>query len=285
MEAEIIKQVRAAYLTDQRVRIVGKAFEEAGGTTGNVHYPDHRTSDGPPSLLLAIITSDDKAIQNNYEKEKWSFDPRTSEAYSPDDPLPKWVEGHDGPVWGSRANWVTPGDQKLHDDLRMAARYYLGDVHHFANAAAMLQHWLDNVGSDYQVDPMQILRDCPSSEYAIKVNAALAAARAKDGPFDSGWHNVEIKGQDNLDWYWALHDVQYRVSSTQTYDASGHKITTVRVQIWKRYAFGNEGDKNRTDIPTPLGGIPQSKISQLHDLGLARNYNVVGEYDEKFPSP
>lgn len=160
----------------------------------------------------------------------------------------------------------------------------------WTNAAGLFQHYLDDTGTDYTVDPGQLMHDVPSFQQQVD---SYVGQQQTPGHFDSGWTNfgtdvTDAQGnlvsggngklaQDSMDWYYGLHHWRYDVSGDTTVNADGSTTTNYNVQLFKPYVF------HGADLSLP-GGIsdwtglkfPQSMIQHLNTVGMARNFNVVG---------
>lgn len=158
----------------------------------------------------------------------------------------------------------------------------LFSYHGWWNAEGMLSHYLDATGTDYKIDPSKLMQDVPSFQKQVQniVNSHLG-----QGPFQSAWQNAntdlrgpngQYQGQQNLDWFWGMHDWRYQVTGNSVIDPSGNITTQYTVDVFKPYIFGAP----RSDIPVPgTGGsitVTQDQIENLNTVGLARNFNIVG---------
>jgi len=151
----------------------------------------------------------------------------------------------------------------------------------YTHAADMLDHYLGNSGSTVNVDPKQLMTDNPS--FGQKVSDTVAANRGQS-TFDSGWVNYnadlhdangKFNGSESYDWYYAMHDFRYRVTGTNTVDASGQTVTNYNVDVYKPYIFGGP---NRSPLTIPHTGIKlsQDDMQGLHDAGLAQDFLITG---------
>ncbi|TDQ04912.1 hypothetical protein [Labedaea rhizosphaerae] len=175
----------------------------------------------------------------------------------------------------------TPGPQDFGLDLALntAGLEYFA-LKDWKHAGALLGHFLENQGTDFPVDPAQLMRDVPSFQRDVD---AFVAGKAGTGAFDSGWINTNtditdaagnVTGQQSLDWYYALHDWRYRVTGTSTV-VDGQPHTEYKVEIYKPYIFG--APRSDINIPVLGGKLSQDDIQHLNATGLARNFVVTGD--------
>jgi hypothetical protein len=155
------------------------------------------------------------------------------------------------------------------------------DLHGWSNAQYLLDHWLDNSGTPYEIDPQKLMAG--SSHFNADVQAQVAAGAAKGGHFDSGWRSGAVENDDRgtkgLDWYYALHGYQYRVKVDSVTTSHGIQ-ENVTVDMFKRYNWGNPaGGKPRKDLSFPGGfaKISQNDVARLNGDGRAADFNVWGE--------
>ena len=179
--------------------------------------------------------------------------------------------GHEPPLPPWNVTSPSAYDGLLWDALAVYAAYLAenGSPH----AAAALGHYQDNTGTDFTIDPSQLMQDVPSFQRDV---AAYVAAHP--GAFDSGWINTNtditdangnVTGQQSMDWYYALHDWRYRITGT---------TDNYTVQVYKPYVFGSP----RSDLNIPLitkwtgMRLPQNDVEHLNAAGIARNFVVTG---------
>ncbi|MEU0566529.1 RHS repeat-associated core domain-containing protein [Nonomuraea sp. NPDC005983] len=136
-------------------------------------------------------------------------------------------------------------------------------------SAYLLSHWLDNTGQAVRV----------SVEALIKLSATLAKNIEKflkkhegDIVFDSGWRSTRFNEKESLDLYYAFNGYQYRIHG-YSFTKNGKTYQAYTVEFYKRYNFGNSRE-NRG--PGPVFDTPQPAISNLHTVGLARDFDVYG---------
>ncbi|WP_159002221.1 DNRLRE domain-containing protein [Streptomyces sp. NRRL B-3229] len=147
--------------------------------------------------------------------------------------------------------------------------------HGWDNAYALLDHWLDNVGTTFNLHPSSMLKEIPRFRHDVR---AYLDGR-KRGVFDSGWRktHADYSGKwKTLDWYYALNHFQWRADgSLQTKYGF-----TYNLRVRKRYDWGVPSE-HRANLKISIPGvlsydIAQPEIAHLHTVGLARDYNVRG---------
>lgn len=143
------------------------------------------------------------------------------------------------------------------------------------NAYALLDHWLDNVGTSFKLHPDSMVKEIPRFRHDVR---AYLGGR-KRGVFDSGWRltHADASGRwKSSDWFYALNHFQWRAAgSLQT--KYGFTYT---LKIRKRYDWGVPSE-HRDNLKVKISGlldynIAQPEIAHLHTVGLARDYDVWG---------
>ena len=160
-----------------------------------------------------------------------------------------------------------------------ALRHFYG----FTHAADLLDHWLDGSGDAYEINPEDMMKDLPG--FNKLVEAQVTNAQKSGDDYDSGWQSATVadhmqagdKGPAVQDWWYALNGYQYRVQGSSS-TTDGKTTTTVTVDVFKRYNWGNvAGGVPRGDVgPGQL--IRQNDLAQIHADGLSQDFNVWGTY-------
>jgi RHS repeat-associated protein len=185
-------------------------------------------------------------------------------------------------------NSASPGLADNNRRLKMIAVGLASEAQGYENASQLLYHWLNASGTDYTIDPRDVLYAYPGLQ--SKVDDIVSKNSKKAGDFETGWDNFDAgKWIDNLhksgkdlpaevqddfqDWYYALNSVQWRVKGT----SDGRGNTTYTVQMFKRYNFGN-AEEHKSDFVAAHGlvRVKQEGLAHLNAVGLAQDYNVVG---------
>ncbi|MFI6586024.1 hypothetical protein [Embleya sp. NPDC050493] len=175
---------------------------------------------------------------------------------------------------------------KDHRTLNLA-KLMLGGQAGLGNPRAVqfLNHWLENTGTPVEFDPQTMIREVPGLKGAI--DRAIAENAGK-GRFDSQWKAGAIHeditalqqqgksaSPELLDWYYALNGYQYRISG-DVKEIDGKIVGDIRVDVSKRYDWGNPGGKPRADIDLKFTDVPQEDLARLNATGLAQDYDVRG---------
>ncbi len=147
-------------------------------------------------------------------------------------------------------------------------------------AASFMKHWLEGDGRDVQIDAKEFLNDNPVFQQIV--NQAIKDHGPK-GSFDTGWESGAIhEDMDSIegnvpkevqDWYYSMNGYEYRIVGTDFTMVDGQPVGQVRIDIYKRYNWGNpEGGKHRDDIY----GVSQNDLARLHETGLAQDFDITG---------
>jgi hypothetical protein len=153
-------------------------------------------------------------------------------------------------------------------------------------AAMYLRHFLDNSGTEMDVDVDTMLDDVSAfaeqvraDREAIAKKAAADAERADAGgevrkeiPVD--WKNAAAGWRDDINWFLALHGFQYNQTGTVTVKPAGD-----------RWSFEVESRIHVADYYDwdPDGSVPILDTGELYALncfGAAQNYWIRGVSDE-----
>lgn len=134
-----------------------------------------------------------------------------------------------------------------------------------------MDHWLSNTGEDYQVDVGAMRSALPGFDELI---SSAVAAGAGGNHFDTGWRAADT-GLNNLDYYYAIYNFQYRVTGGRDSGGGVHYW----VQVFKRYNFGTPAEGG-SDVFIGAKGVgvtvSQADLSRPNTLGKARDFNLVG---------
>ncbi|MER5890287.1 hypothetical protein ABT160_41210 [Streptomyces sp. NPDC001941] len=166
-----------------------------------------------------------------------------------------------------------PGDRLL----RLACRALppLWSLLGLRTAAAALRHYLRADGAPFRLDARALLALAPVRD---RVAEQLAGWRAEASalphgsyPADSRWRGVTVSRQDDPDLWLALRGFQYRLTGTVEVagDGTPHRAR-YRFQAHKSWNF----DRGESEY-----GIPFTPFARLHETGLAREFDAVGESD------
>ncbi|MYW04136.1 hypothetical protein [Streptomyces sp. SID3343] len=145
-------------------------------------------------------------------------------------------------------------------------------------AASYMKHWLEGDGQDVQFDAKEFVNANPG--FQAKLNEIIKT-KGPTGSFDTGWQNGTVwEDMENgevpkelRDFYYTMNGYQYRIVGTDFTMVDGEPVGQVRVDIYKRYNWGNpEGGAPRNDIE----GVPQNDLARLNETGLAHDFDIVG---------
>ncbi|MFE0100360.1 hypothetical protein [Streptomyces sp. NPDC059009] len=139
-------------------------------------------------------------------------------------------------------------------------------------AAATLRHYLDGTGTPYELDADRLLA-VPAVRAAVTAQSRRWRTEAPETPgtypADSGWRGVLVARRDSLDWWLALRGIQYRVRGTVTVAPDGTRTSAIHsVAFHKSWNF----DRGESEY-----GVPFAPFARLHETGLAREFEAVGE--------
>ncbi|MBF9316372.1 hypothetical protein [Mycobacteroides chelonae] len=156
------------------------------------------------------------------------------------------------------------------------------------NASRHLAHYLNNTGSDLDVDPDQMMADEPRFKRhidaivtnCVQIIAADAPSTGLTTTFQSeGWFDYTF---ENRDWYLAMGSVEAAASGVLTIHPRDTGSTQTRItldcqgHVFDRYNW--DGSKE-----TEIAGFTWSdkQLGALHTAGLAREFNMSGSSKTK----
>ncbi len=203
----------------------------------------------------------------------------------PGPPPPPPTDPGQGP-WGSQPIYSRADDYAFFEVA--AAAVLAARAKGLRNASRHLAHYLNNTGSDLDVDPDQMMADEPrfkSHIDAIVTNCVqkIAADAPREGistTFQSeGWFDYTF---ENRDWYLAMGSVEAAASGVITIHPRDTGSTQTRItldcqgHVFDRYNW--DGSKE-----TEIGGFTWSdkQLGALHTAGLAREFNMYGSSKTK----
>ncbi|MDJ0347569.1 RHS repeat-associated core domain-containing protein [Streptomyces sp. H10-C2] len=143
----------------------------------------------------------------------------------------------------------------------------------WTNAHDLLQHWMENSGDDYEVDPSTMINEIPNFKKTVASYLA-GVSKSRNHIFDSGWQgtrSVESDGGKSLDWFYALNHFQWRVSGTKL----TREGIVYNLEVRKRYDWGVPSE-HRDDLNGAWIHFNQPELAHLHTVGMARDFNVYG---------
>ncbi|WP_449345673.1 RHS repeat-associated core domain-containing protein [Streptomyces narbonensis] len=136
------------------------------------------------------------------------------------------------------------------------------------------KHYLDGSGEEYVLAPEDVeslLASDGASEnldnYLIGVLTSVDKSGADEAvQFDSGWRNATA-GKRSPDWFLGIRSFQYRATGA----VEDGKIT-YKVEVYKNWNF-DEGES--------VMGLDLGQFGDLHDAGLAQEFDVTGKSNPK----
>ncbi|MFE3198732.1 hypothetical protein [Embleya sp. NPDC059237] len=178
---------------------------------------------------------------------------------------------------------VTEPTAKDHATRAAAMAMVAGQDAYLGNerAASYMKHWLEGDGSEVQFKAGEFVDANPAFR---KLLTDTILAGGPNGNFDTGWQSGAVhedmkapesagKSKQLLDWYYTMNGYRYRIVGTDFKMVNGEPAGQVRVDIYKRYNWGNpEGGKHRGNIE----GVPQNDLARLNETGLAHDFDITG---------
>lgn len=220
---------------------------------------------------------------------------------SADSPAPPaWEPADSGSgEWDSRE----PTDEDR-ENLDLAEDMVLGGRFTGKGAASdNLQHYLDNTGEDQAIDVDDMLEEVPAFSTAVEEQRSAigqqAIAEAQQSgvagpvtfPVNTDWEGGQASSSESEKYYYATGSFDYNQTGTVTaYPPSEpggewtYEVNTA-VNLRDRYNW-DTGKGVHIDIPDWVPGYPDeinvsdTQMQGLHQSGLAREYNIVGESEQ-----
>ncbi|KAH6666040.1 hypothetical protein B0J14DRAFT_605188 [Halenospora varia] len=188
--------------------------------------------------------------------------------------------------------WKSGGSPSLGERLILAKCKLLitgGKIAGYKNAAAHMEHYLDNTGTDLHLNVEAMMIDLPnfkSGVQALAQNSAKAAytKASKKGvdvseTFTTPWTlygytpstNFDKSTTTGSDWFYAEGAFSYAVSGEVTISKAGHVSLRYVAYVFDRYNW----DYGK-GVTIGGHGISDEEMGKLNKVGLARVYNVRG---------
>ena len=171
-----------------------------------------------------------------------------------------------------------PSDAIRQTELQYAKSYAM--FKHWYNAVRFLDHWLKASGDPVEIDVSELMEDL--EPFRDEVRGFADRHRGDADGYDSGWRTfgvedfLEDADNDTLDWYYAMNHFQYRVFG------QGSSYT---VLVYKAYNFGGEGGgPGRADLDIGPFALSQEDLANLHERGLAQDFEITGVYTSSIGS-
>ena len=181
----------------------------------------------------------------------------------------------------------TLGDYANHEAATLAAD---GFSPWWPDAAENLHHYLGNTGDPQSMNVDKMLTDLPqlsgNSENAVKVMAGQAVTKSQESgatgpmtyPFTTAWSQEYTNQSTQPNWFYATGNYKAATDGTITvYPPSDDNPEWTykydyRVHTADRYNW--DGTKSTDIVGVP---ITDKQLQELHQAGLAQEYDLVGE--------
>lgn len=213
---------------------------------------------------------------------------------APPVPGPPAPPKHDAGAGAHGSVPLMPNDPRLdvHGAVLMAAHAFSSV---WPNGARHLLHYLHNTGEPLAVNPDDVLRDVPGlgdrpSPAAVvdqrlhEELRALAANPANHGvptPVAVDWFTYNITPEQNKDWHYAIGEGNFAVTGVATVHPPAAAGSPPRVDVeyqvhvYDRYNWDVDVEGKQARIGDWLPA-PDALLGQLHQAGLAKEYDTVG---------
>jgi hypothetical protein len=224
------------------------------------------------------VTAEDQQRIDDKNAEAAALEKRAKEilkaATNIDDTLARGLKVifGDKDTFRTEHRWRHTKGASWEDDLDEAklrgVQAYL-DLKGMDDAGHLLDHFLDGSGDEVEIDANRLLKDVP--KFQTDVNSTLGDVRKlPDGPFQTGWKGSSSPNDQNLNWYYALNNFQYRLVG----EKHGNQIT-YHVDVQKQYDWGTPSEHRRDLSRRPIH-FEQSEIARLNLVGKAKDFHVHG---------
>jgi len=190
--------------------------------------------------------------------------------------------------------WYTRSDDLFYKGLAYDAAN-AAELIGWTHAAAHLRHYLRNSGTDFTVNPDEIMRDVDSFRgeadrtvaaemRRIAAEAAANGTYGKPVQFSTGWAGHYIYPGENKDWYYAMGGIRYSVTGVATVyppDQAGGQpriAMDYQVHVFDRYNWDVKEKKNVEIGPIT---ITDEFMAAMHRAGVAQEFNMSGSTKAK----
>lgn len=185
--------------------------------------------------------------------------------------------------WGAaRSTRTSDDDDNYRDKVGLVRKGRFVGYHH---AADFLGHFLDNSGADMHVSPQLMLNEIPpfkaSNDMDYRQNILDATSRAIRQNYRGRPIKITIPGRWNAvaaeggDWYYAMHEFDFvNTAVVHVVPASNGKVDVsidAKLYVYDKYNW----DPNK-QARVGYFGIDDEEMARLHQVGLAREYDVRG---------
>lgn len=170
-------------------------------------------------------------------------------------------------------------------------------------ASDNLQHYIDNTGADKAIDVDAMRNEVPGFDTAVTEQRSAIGQEAIDQaqasgatgpvtfPVNTGWTGGSASQSESEKFYYATGSFDYSQNGTVTaYPPSTpggewtYEVSTT-VNVRDRYNW-DTGKGVTVDVPDWIPGyddvihIPDTQMQGLHQSGLAKEYNIVGQSEQ-----
>ena len=186
--------------------------------------------------------------------------------------------------WGAaRSTRTSDDDDNYRDKQGLTRKGRLFGYHH---AADFLGHFLDNSGDDMRVAPQTMLKEIPAfrarNDEDYRRNILDVASQAIRQNYRGRAIKILIPGRWNAaaaeggDWYYALHQFDFvNAAVVHVVPAANGRVDVSidgKLYVYDKYNW----DPNK-QARVGYFGIDDEEMARLHQVGLAREYEVKGE--------
>jgi hypothetical protein len=243
---------------------------------------------GPSIRAPGPLSPEEQQQQNQKMQEAAGFEKRAKAilkaATEVDDNLARGLKV----IFGDKTTFRTEhrwrhtkdsGDADTERELELRGVQGYLKVRGWNDAANLFDHYLDGSGKPVNIDANRLLNDSPT--FQQDVNSSLGDVRKMpDGTFQTPWKGSSSPANQNLNWYYALNNFQYRLVG----EKHGGQIQ-YHVEVQKRYDWGVPTE-HRRDLPknvgpVSLGHFEQSQLARLNQIGAAKDFDVHGTTETK----
>ncbi|KAH0563360.1 hypothetical protein GP486_002067 [Trichoglossum hirsutum] len=202
------------------------------------------------------------------------LDPRELAIPGPPSDPPKAATGDGIGPYGNESAGVTDYAAWAEYETIAETAASIGLVH----AAAHLEHYLGNTGSDYNDSPETMMNDLPKFRDAAKAlaqnEAAAAWNRILDASgelaFSSTWSGFYAEKDQSMDWYYSVGGFSFAVTGVVSKNGQSGSLR-YKIHVFDRYNW----DDGKSTTIGPFTFYDRD-LGSLHLKGLAREYIVRG---------
>ena len=271
---------------------------------GYAYAADNPTTDSDPTGLIMVSEGGCVGSVQACERGDQTTTPgipagNPGPYYNNDTPITiPFESSEDDLPWDSASTWTKMKrafeDNSIMSYLELGSNSYLRFGEGHTLASNLLNHYLGDSGTPYQINPAQMMADVIG--FKDDVNLQVKIGSSHNGNFNSGWQEDSIANDENVynqntsatkGWWYSLNGYQYDVRGARS-NIDGVESETVTVDVFKRYDWGNlAGGVPRGPVggvrSEGVPGVPQNDIERLNLDGDAQDFNVWGQYSYTTP--